>query len=245
MQEFPLTARGRVASPTDCARCLRTLDCWPLTPAARTRVAATREPQRAAGQALWRQGERLRGLFVITRGSVKLVEQSADGTESIAGFRFAGDLVGLDALADGYHTDEAVALEEVAACRLHWDRNAESDAFSALDRELLSRQALEARRLRAQRRLARRSAVAAVADCLAQLSRSLVPDSCGGVRLPMSGAELANYLGLADATLSRALAALERDGRIERDGRRLRWRQEPRGRRAPRTGSASSGFSGQ
>ncbi len=250
MLETLVTARGRAIAVSDCARCLRTLDCWPLTPAARTGVTVTRLGGIGPGDALWRQGDPFRGLHVVTQGSLKLVEKSRDGTEHIAGFRFFGDLVGLGALADGVHEEDAIALEPLAVCRLQWDRAAEADCYSALDRELLARQALELRELRAQRRLAARSAVEAVAGCLQAITATIrrhdadAADTHSAVRLPMSGAELANYLGLAEETLSRALRTLEQQGRLERAGRELRWLDQD-GRRVPRVGSASSGFSGQ
>lgn len=223
MHRPPTNSRERLAPLTDCGRCPRLKLCWPLMPAVSSRVTVTQEPLCAPGRSLWSQGATFRGLFVITGGCLKLVERSSDGTEAVIGFRFPGDLVGLDALADGRHTDEAIALEELATCRLQWDPKAESDGFSVLDRELLKRQALELRRLRAQRRLAGRSALSAVAGCLSQLSGALEPDASGRIRLPMSGAELASYLGVAEATVSRTLGALERAGRIARNGRRLWW----------------------
>jgi len=202
---------------------------------------------------LWRQGEGFRGLFIVTQGSLKLVERASDGIDTVAGFRFPGDLLGLDALADGRHADEAVALEPLGVCRIDWDRVAEADRYAALDRELLLRQAGEARRLRRQRRSLHRGAVAALEDCLAEIRQALAVDADTPLRLPMSGAELASFLGIATETVSRALRQLERRGAIARRGRELHWRggaplpggPAQRGRRTPRVGSASSGFSGQ
>ena len=234
MLETIVTPRGRAVAVVDCAQCLRTHDCWPLTPAARTGVSVTRVAELAPGDSLWQQGDPFRGLHIVTRGSVKLVEKSPDGTERIAGFRFAGDLIGLGALADGVHEDDAVALETLSVCRLLWDRNAESDSFSALDRELLARQAQELRLLRAQRQLAASSAVEAVSGCLTHITAMIrrgaaeaAREPQAPVRLPMSGAELANYLGLAEETLSRALRTLEQRGQLWREGRALRWLDPP------------------
>ncbi len=215
----------------DCAQCLRTAQCWPLTSAARLGVQVQRCPPVAAGQSLWQQGDAFRGLFVVTAGSFKLRERGVDGGESITTFRFCGDLLGLDAIADGIHVDEAVALERATVCRLQWNPVAESDGFSALDRELLARQAFDARAQRAQRQLARGSAIEAVAGMIASVWRArrgagatstteVVP---AFERLPMSGADLASCLGLAEETVSRALRSLEADGRLERRGRQFRW----------------------
>ena len=151
--------RGTAAAVADCTQCARASACWPLTPAARLAVQVMRCPPVSAAQSLWQQGDAFRGLFVVTAGSFKLRERSVDGSECITAFRFPGELLGLDAIADGIHVDEAIALERSTVCRLQWNPAAETDSFSALDRELLARQAFDARAQRAQRQLARGSAV--------------------------------------------------------------------------------------
>lgn len=240
--------RSRATLAADCSLCLRTTDCWPSIPAAITQARAQRLPTLARGEVLWRQSDGFRGLFIVTQGSLKLVERAVDGIDTVAGFRFPGDLLGLDALADGQHSDEAVALEPVTVCRIDWDRAAEADRYAALERELLLRQVDEARRLRRQRRSLHGGAVAALEDCLAEIRQALAVDADTPLRLPMSGADLASFLGIATETVSRALHQLERRGALVRHGRELRWRDgtsAQRGRRTPRVGSASSGFSGQ
>jgi CRP/FNR family transcriptional regulator len=227
--------RGTAAAVAECSQCARSGDCWPLTPAARLAVQVLRCPPVEAAQSLWQQGEAFRGLFIVTAGSFKLRERSLDGSECITAFRFPGQLLGLDAIADGVHVDEAIALERSTVCRLQWNPAAETDSFSALDRELLTRQAFDARAQRAQRQLARGSAVEAVAQTIAAVWRAAHAGTGGTatgaasdpapqfVRLPMSGADLASCLGLAEETVSRALRNLETEGRLERRGRQFRW----------------------
>ena len=228
-----ISGRSSAAPIADCAQCLRTTDCWPLTAAARLGVQVQRWAPLAAGQSLWQQGDAFRGLFIVTGGSFKLRERCIDGSESITTFRFAGELLGLDAIADGVHVDEAIALERATVCRLQWNPVAESDVFSALDRELLARQAFDARAQRTLRQLARGSAIEAVAGMMAAVWRARrgTDDDCSAAtaakppfeRMPMSGADLASCLGLAEETVSRALRSLEADGRLERRGRQFRW----------------------
>ena len=219
--------RGTAAAVAECSQCARSGDCWPLTPAARLAVQVLRCPPVQAAQSLWQQGEAFRGLFIVTAGSFKLRERSLDGSECITAFRFPGQLLGLDAIADGVHVDEAIALERSTVCRLQWNPAAETDSFSALDRELLARQAFDARAQRAQRQLARGSAVEAVAHTIAAVWRAVQTGTGGAApqfaRLPMSGADLASCLGLAEETVSRALRSLEAAGRLERRGRQFRW----------------------
>jgi CRP/FNR family transcriptional regulator len=219
-----MPARVRAMVVVDCASCLRSLGCWPAAAATAAQPQAVRLPTLAAGAALWRQGDAFRGVFVVTQGCLKLVERATDGIDTVAGFRFPGDMLGLDAVGDGLHADDAIALQPLTVCRIDWDRSAEADRYAALDREFLARQASEARRLRAQRRSLHRGAVAALSDCLAEIRAALAVEPDASLRLPMSGADLASFLGLAEETVSRSLRQLEERGTLERRGRELYWR---------------------
>jgi CRP/FNR family transcriptional regulator len=207
-----MPARVRATVVVDCFSCFRALTCWPATAAATAHPQAVRLPTLAASAALWRQGDAFGGVFVVAQGCLKLVEGATDGIDTVAGFRFPGDVLGLDAVGDGLHADDAIALQPLTVCRIDWDRSAEADRYAALDREFLARQASEARRLRAQRRSLHRGAVAALSDCLTEIRAALGVEPDASRRLPMSGADLASFLGIAAATVSRALRELELRG---------------------------------
>src|SRR3546814_2934973 len=54
-------------------------------------------------------------------GAFKTVSLSEGGDERIIGFHLPGELMGLDALADGEHRCEAVALDPVEVCEVPVD----------------------------------------------------------------------------------------------------------------------------
>lgn len=71
-----------------------------------------------SGQALYEASDKALGVFTLRKGMVKLVRVTADGRERVVRVLFAGDVVGLEALATGRYDSQAVALSEVSLCRI-------------------------------------------------------------------------------------------------------------------------------
>lgn len=71
-----------------------------------------------AGQALYEASDAALGIFTLRKGMLKLVRVTADGRERVVRVLFAGDVVGLEALATGRYDSQAVALSEVSLCRI-------------------------------------------------------------------------------------------------------------------------------
>lgn len=63
------------------------------------------------GKFLFEMGEPLAGIYRVNSGAIKLYRCNKGGEEQIIGFRMAGDLIGLDALAEGISHSSAVALD--------------------------------------------------------------------------------------------------------------------------------------
>jgi CRP-like cAMP-binding protein len=73
------------------------------------------------GQALYEASDKALGVFTLRKGMVKLVRVTADGRERVVRVLFAGDVVGLEALATSRYDSQAVALSEVSVCRIPLD----------------------------------------------------------------------------------------------------------------------------
>ena len=65
-----------------------------------------------AGQNLYRAGEWFRFIYVVRTGTFKSSLKLADGREQISAFHMAGELMGLDGVANGAHASTAMALED-------------------------------------------------------------------------------------------------------------------------------------
>jgi CRP-like cAMP-binding protein len=74
-----------------------------------------------SGQSLYEESDKAVGVFTLRKGMVKLVRVTADGRERVVRVLFAGDVVGLEALATGRYDSQAVALSDVSVCRIPLD----------------------------------------------------------------------------------------------------------------------------
>ncbi|WP_292069190.1 helix-turn-helix domain-containing protein [Brevundimonas sp. UBA7534] len=168
-----------------------------------------------AGEGLIRQGDPAGHVFNITSGSVRVYKLLSDGRRQITGFLFAGDFVGL-ATGDDY-AFSAEAIEDATLCRF---RKSEYRALireaPALESALLERATHELAAAQNQMLLlGRKTALERVASFLLNLPEDPVrPATDGMVRLPMTRAEIADYLGLTIETVSRVFSRLKTTGVI-------------------------------
>lgn len=177
------------------------------------------------GEALFREGDAMRGLFVIRRGAFKTLRVTSEGDVHVLAFHLAGELMGLDALGDGRHRCDAVALAPAEVCELDYARLI--DAASALPvlRAQLHRVVGQAigRDLDHALLLTRRLAHERVAGFLEDLCERfcLLGQPSTAFRLPMSREDIARHLGLTIESVSRALTRLQDEGVLFVRGRQL------------------------
>jgi CRP/FNR family transcriptional regulator len=164
------------------------------------------------GAHLVREGDPADHLFRITSGVVKVYRTLPDGRCQITGFLFAGDFVGL-ALEDGY-LSAAVAVGPVTASRFARKKVEHLVAASPLVARLLLRRTC-CELIAAQDQmllLGRKTASEKVASFLIGIARRTSGDF---LDLPVTRADIADYLGLTIETVSRTLTQLREDGIID------------------------------
>jgi len=168
-----------------------------------------------AGDSLIRQDDPAVHVFNITSGSVRVQKLLPDGRRQITGFLFAGDFVGL---ATGHdYAFSAEAIEDVTLCRFRKsDYRALVRDLPQLEAALLDRANHELAAAQNQMLLlGRKTAQERVASFLLDLPADPVqPRAEGLVRLPMTRAEIADYLGLTIETVSRVFTRLKTTGAI-------------------------------
>lgn len=179
------------------------------------------------GESLYRTGDAFRAIYAVHSGALKTSDLASDGEEQVLGFHLPGELVGLDAISEGYHPCAAVALETTTVCTLPYDRLEElAAAIPGLQRQLFR---LMSREIFADHEmlhaLARRSAETRLAIILLSLSDRFARRGWSGqrLRLPMTRGELSNYLGVAPETLSRLLRRFEQKDWIVSSGREIEF----------------------
>lgn len=175
------------------------------------------------GEQLFRAGERFDRLFAVASGSFKTYLITRDGRERVGGFSFAGDLMGLDAIAIGYHVSHAVALENSVVCVLPFRKVEETADHIPLVRRqfqrMLSREILRSQELTLL--LGNLSAEARLAAFLLNLSQRFADRGFSGTRfrLPMSRPDIGRFLALTPETVSRLFTRLEAAGVIRVRGK--------------------------
>lgn len=187
-----------------------------LTAEQQDEVAATARPVHVArGERVVRAGESTARLFVVHEGLVKVGRTSVDGREATLRLLGPGDVEGETGFLTGARPEnDAVALENSTMCV--FEHSALADLLGRYpDIGVTMLRSLATRLAETERHLALRTlgdVGARLASYLLDLPATRGADGTATVRLPMSKKDVATYLGTIPATLSRRLAALERDG---------------------------------
>jgi CRP/FNR family transcriptional regulator len=178
----------------------------------------TRVVKVSADDVLLQEQGPIRSYANVMRGVLKLTKTMADGRQQIVGLQFAPDFVGR------LHQDESPV--RVEACS---DVEVCSITGNALRKMLEENPALEAKLLHQALRevdqsrewmlaLGRKTAHEKVASFLMMMVRQIDPFAGGGSTafdLPLTRAEIGDFLGLTIGTVSRELTRLRRVGVIQ------------------------------
>tara|TARA_B100000242_G_scaffold262469_1_gene208910 strand:+ start:175 stop:900 length:726 start_codon:yes stop_codon:yes gene_type:complete len=159
----------------------------------------------------------MHSLFAIKSGSVKCYTIDSDGKQQITSFHLAGDIIGMESIANGAAVTYCEALETSMLCEIKLSRLFAQN-FSGVDKNLLQllskrigqRNAhyLNVVNTTAEQRVA--SFLMAMGDHLHEHGFSRYE-----FRLPMTRTDIANYLGLAVETVSRIFTSFKQQGLIE------------------------------
>jgi CRP/FNR family transcriptional regulator len=174
------------------------------------------------GGLLFRPGDSFRCFYLVRCGTFKTVISTHDGKEQVTGFQLAGELLGLDGLADGTHASAAVALEDSDVIEISDARGA-AGSFAVGDAlpGLLSREIVREHKLMLL--LGAMDAQQRVASFLLNLARRYEARGYSGTgfHLRMTRAEIGSYLGLKLETVSRTLSLLQQRGLLQVCGRHV------------------------
>lgn len=175
---------------------------------------------------LWREGNRLPGLFLLVNGWMASIRDGGDGTRRLFKVHLAGDVLGLPSLAfeAAGETMSALTAATVRPLRLH--------SFGALF-EAYPRLAAMTFMISQQERMelidrlidARRDDVTArIATTMILLSRRLEqldPGSGGAYRLPLTNCDLADLVGISPSRLRSGIRVLRSANLLGWSGDRL------------------------
>lgn len=180
-------------------------------------IVKTKRPIRAE-EYLYMQGDEGKSLYAVKSGSFRSFVADSSGNEQTVGFYLPGELMGLDALQNGYFACSTVALETSMVCELPLARlNELCVEIPGLQIQMLR---VFGKEIASDRDkiilLGHRSAKERIATFLLMLSSrySSLGFSSTEFNLTMRRQDIANFLGLTIETVSRQFAELNKDGII-------------------------------
>jgi CRP/FNR family transcriptional regulator len=178
------------------------------------------------GHALYRRGDAFGSIYAVRSGSFKTVITDREGHGQVTGFGIVGDALGIDGIASGRHSCEAIALEDSSVCVMPFDllemlcrevKTIQHHVHQMLGAEIVRQSALVML-------LGTTTAEERVATFLADLSQRWQARgySAAAFTLKMTREEIGSYLGLTLETVSRMLSTLHGRRLIEVHGKNLR-----------------------
>jgi len=180
----------------------------------------------AAGQMLAHSNDRMRSIYVVRSGALKSTVIHANGERQIIGLYLPGELVCPAALNQRRYRCDVQALQRTQLCAVPWERlNELTQRLPALQAQLLH---LLTREMVYDHdhmiAMGKHSALPRVVQFLCglsnrQLRQRLDPND---LQLPMTRADIGNFLNLAEETVCRVLLRLQRDGLLGISGKRVR-----------------------
>jgi len=183
------------------------------------------------GDVICQAGQPFDCLYVLNSGCAKIITLAGDGREQLVGLKFRGDWLGFDGIAGGHYTCGTVAVDTGEVWIVRYQALL---AVCTVQPVLLTLLHGEMSREISRERDSLMSVCTLPADArVAEFLRSWA-DALNdrGLRtdqitLPLSRAEIGNYLGLTLETVSRALSKLARHNLIGFSARRRRDLQIP------------------
>ena len=203
--------------PSNCHNCRMSALCLPLAldSSSLDQLDKVIERDRPIhkNKYIFHGGDPFRAVYAIRSGAVKSFCISDDGSEQVTGFYLPGEIFGWDGIDNNTHSNTATTLETTALCEIPFARFEEiSRTMPILQKHFMR---LMAKELTSNQELigllAKSSAEERVASLLLSLSSRLKCQhlSATQFRLPMSRADIGNYLGLTVETVSRVFSRFQ------------------------------------
>jgi CRP/FNR family transcriptional regulator, anaerobic regulatory protein len=179
-----------------------------------------------AGQYIYRAGQAFHSLYLVHSGILKNSELAEDGRERISGFRWRGDLVGVESIGLHSYSCDAVALEASEVWELPYP--AILSASSRIPELNMCLTTALAEQIRQDRSwmltlgtlTAKRRVAAFLLDVADRQERLGFSDRHFVLR--MKRAEMSSFLALKHETVSRAMTFLDESNCISVRGREIR-----------------------
>ena len=177
--------------------------------------------RRDRGQHLFLPGDQLHFIYIVHSGSFKTYITNGNGDEQITGFYFQGDVLGLNVSNHATKNYGVVALETSTVCKIPLagfeNMVTKYPALFNAFLKIMSREIILKQRMILV--LSKMTAEQKAANFLIQMSTVSKSRGYSSLvfNLSMSRTDIANYLGLANETVSRIFKSFQDKGIISTD----------------------------
>lgn len=174
---------------------------------------------------IYRSGDTFHSVYAVRSGAIKAFTVNDQGIEQVTGFYLPGEVFGMDGIAHTNHISSALALETSSVCEIPFHRLEElSTTLPSLQRhffKLMSQEIANDQHLVTL--LSKNSAEERVATLLISISARNAKRHLSDTRfrLPMSRADIGNYLGLTVETVSRVLSRFQKQQLLKVDKKEI------------------------
>lgn len=180
---------------------------------------------------VYSSGNEFKAVYAVRSGSIKTYSVNDKGVEQVTGFYLPGEIFGMDGIAYTHHANAAVAMETSAVCEIPFSRledlsitmpSLQRHFFKLMSKEITSDQQLITL-------LSKNSAEERIATLLLSISARNAKRNLSSVRfrLPMSRADIGNYLGLTVETVSRVFSRFQKQQLLNVDKKEIEIRDVP------------------
>ncbi|HZZ93718.1 MAG TPA: fumarate/nitrate reduction transcriptional regulator Fnr [Usitatibacter sp.] len=162
------------------------------------------------GDTVFRAGAEFESLYAVRAGFFKSSVVLEDGRDQVTGFHMAGEVLGMDGIANGRHTADLAALEDSEVCIIPYahleEPSLQRQLQKVMSRELVRDQGV-------MMLLGTMKAEERLAAFLLNLSQRFVARgfSPSEFHLRMTREEIGSYLGLSLETVSRLFSRFHDD----------------------------------
>ena len=179
-------------------------------------------------QAIYYEGDKGNGLYLILRGRVKTVKLAEDGRELMTGISVDDDYLGIQAiLASEQYSDTAIALEDSTLCLIPKENIDQLiNLYPDVTKKFISLLSNNIREKEEQLlQLAYHSVRKRMAEAILRLHKQAGPNEEG---FKITREDLASMAGMATETVSRTLSDFKDEGLIEKKGSIIHLLDVPR-----------------
>jgi CRP/FNR family transcriptional regulator len=175
---------------------------------------------------LYRAGQHFTAIYAIISGAVKTCRTYSDGKTCITGCYLPGELFGFSGINETSYSVNAMALMDTCVCEIPFDDlEAVCRRVPGLQNRflhLMSHRIIDYQSHLGELRWANPAQNRLAAFLISLSSRAARrAESATDLRLPMTGQDIGNYLGISAEGVSRAFTGLVSSGAITKRGREI------------------------